>query len=137
MMSTKFNRDQIHAGAREDLATCLGIEPEEIELDARFFHDLGGESIDLLDFGFRSERRYGIRSPFQRLTGGEGWQFDEQGQVAESTLVRLQTEFPQIDWPVRLAGISLESFRDLLTIELMVELLYFAQFENAQSGVNH
>jgi acyl carrier protein len=136
MMSTKFNRDQIHAGAREDLADCLGIEPEEIELNSTFFQDLGGESIDLLDFGFRSERRYGIRSPFPRLTGGDGWQFDEKGQLADSSLQRLQAEFPQIDWPARLAGISLQSFKDLLTIELMVELLYFAQFENAQSGVN-
>lgn len=137
MMSIKFSRDQIHAGVREDLADCLGIEPEEIELEARFFHDLGGESIDLLDFGFRSERRYGVRSPFPRLTSGDGWQFDEQGRLSESSLARLQTEFPQINWPARLAGISLESFRDLLTIDLMVELLYFAQFDNApQSRVS-
>ncbi len=105
--------------------------------NSTFFQDLGGESIDLLDFSFRSERRYGIHSPFQRLTGGEGWRFDEQGRLAESSLQRLQTEFPQIDWPARLAEISLESIRDLLTIELMVELLYFAQFENAPSRANH
>ncbi len=136
-MSMKFNRDQIHAGVREDLADCLGIEPEEVELNARFFHDLGGESIDMLDFGFRCERRYGIRSPFPRLTAGDVWQFDEQGQLADSSRQRLQREFPSIDWQTRLAGISLKSFRDLLTIDLMVELLYFAQFEDApQVGAN-
>ena len=136
-MSTKFNREQIHAGVREDLADCLGIEPEEVELNARFFHDLGGESIDMLDFGFRSERRYGIRSPFPRLTAGDVWQFDEQGQLADSSRRRLQREFPSIDWQTRLAGISLKSFRDLLTIDLMVELLYCAQFEESpQVGTN-
>ncbi len=136
-MSTKFNREQIHAGVREDLADCLGIEPEEVELNARFFHDLGGESIDMLDFGFRSERRYGIRSPFPRLTAGDVWQFDEQGQLADSSRQRLQREFPSIDWQTRLAGVSLKSFRDLLTIDLMVELLYCAQFEESpQVGTN-
>jgi acyl carrier protein len=137
-MSAKFNRDQIHAGVREDLADCLAVEPEEVQLDAKFFHDLGGESIDLLDFGFRSERRYGIRSPFPRLTGGDGWQFDEQGQLSQVSLQRLETEFPQINWKTRLVGVSLESFKDLLTIDLIVELLYFAQLETApHSGMNH
>ncbi len=129
-MKTPFTREQIHAGVREDIATCLGIEPEDVNLDTNFFRDLDGESIDMLDFSFRSERRYSIRSPFSRLHATEAWQFDESGKLTEHSYCWLQTEFPNIDWRARLAGASLASFRDALTIELIVELLYFAQFDD-------
>lgn len=131
MTTAQFTREQIHAGVREDIATCLGIEPDEVNLDTNFFRDLDGESIDMLDFGFRCERRYGIRSPFSRLNSTEAWQFDANGQMTEQSYQWLQSEFPNIDWKARLADVSLESFRDAITIDLIVELLYFAQFDQA------
>ncbi|MBS0206000.1 MAG: hypothetical protein JSS49_24170 [Planctomycetes bacterium] len=130
MMSPKYNREQILAGVREDVATCLALEVDEVTPKANFFHDLAGESIDMLDLAFHSERRFGIRSPFQRLTGGTGWQFDESGKLSAESLQWLQTEFPRIDWQARLANVSLQSVKDLVTIDLIVELLYFAQFDN-------
>ena len=128
-MTSQLNRDQIHAGVREDVAACLAIEPDEIDLEVNFFHDLGGESIDMLDLSFRSEKRFAIRSPFPRLTGADGWRFDDEGKLAAESLQWLQTEFPQIDWKSRLATLSLRSVKDVVTIDLIVEMLYFAQCE--------
>lgn len=130
-MSVRFNRDQILAGVRDDVATCLALELDEVTAEANFFHDLAGESIDMLDLAFRSERRFGVRSPFQRLTGGEGWRFDENGHLSAETLSSLQTEFPQIDWTTKLAGRPLSSVKDVVTIDLIAELLYHAQFDPA------
>lgn len=132
MTTAQFTREQIHAGVREDIAICLGVEPEDVNLKTNFFRDLDGESIDMLDFGFRSERRLGIRSPFPRLHSAEAWQFDENGQMTEQSYQWLQSEFPNVDWKARLAGVSLASFRDIVTIDLVVELLYFAQFDQTR-----
>jgi len=129
MTSPKFDREQIHAGVQEDLAMCLAVEPDDVKLDTNFFYDLDGESIDVLDFGFRCERRLGIRSPFTRLTAAEAWQFDSEGHLSEQSLQTLHAEFPQIDWKSRLGTMSMQSYKDAVTIGLMVELLYFAQLE--------
>lgn len=126
-MSVRFNRDQIHAGVREDVAQCLAIEPEEVNLEVNFFHDLGGESIDMLDLSFRSEKRLGIRSPFVNLTSADGWRFDENGKLSDESMKWLRTEFPHIDWQTRLATCDLHSVKDVVTIDLIVEMLYFAQ----------
>lgn len=131
MTSPRFDREQIHAGVREDLSTCLAVEPDDVNLDTNFFYDLDGESIDVLDFGFRCERRLGIRSPFTRLTATEAWQFDDKGELSEQSLQTLSTEFPLIDWKSRLGGKPMQSYKDAVTIGLMVEVLYFAQFEEA------
>ena len=130
-MTPNFSRDQVFAGVREDVAECLGLEPEEITLEANFFHDLGGESIDVLDLGFRSEKRFRIRSPFQRLTDRDAWRFNEDRTLSAESLQRLQSGFPHIDWQTHLSAISLQGIRDVMTINLMVDLLYFAQFDNS------
>lgn len=126
-MSFKFSRDQVYAGVREDVASCLGLEPEEILSELNFFHDLAGESIDVLDLGFRSERRLGIRSPFPRLSAAEAWRFNEDGTLTDQSLQWLQSGFPQIDWQGRLSRCELHSYKDIVTIDLIVDLLYFAQ----------
>lgn len=131
MTTPRFDREQIHAGVREDLSTCLAVEPDDVTLETNFFYDLDGESIDVLDFGFRCERRLGIRSPFTRLTAPEAWQFDDKGQISEQSLQALHAEFPQIDWKTRLGAKPMQSYKDAVTIGLMVEVLYFAQFAEA------
>ena len=44
---------------REILVKTLGVEPAEITPSANFFHDLGGESLDVIDMSFRCDRRFG------------------------------------------------------------------------------
>jgi acyl carrier protein len=43
------------------VATVLSLAPGEVGEDARFFDDLGAESIDLLDLRFRIEDALGLR----------------------------------------------------------------------------
>lgn len=128
-MTPKWTREQVLAGVQIDAAQTLGIEPEEVDTPLNFFHDLGGESIDILDLGFRSERRLGIRSPFSKLGNPDVWRLDGAGQLNEGLLRHLKAELPRIDWETRLANLSPRSAKDIATIDLLVELLYQAQFE--------
>lgn len=128
-MTPKFSRDQVFAGVREDVADCLAIEPEEVTLDSNFRLDLGGESIDNLDLSFRLEKRFGIRSPFPRLANPDAVQFNEGGGLSDKSMQWWQTEFPQNDWSQRMSTMTLQKPADLLTIQLIVDLFYCAQFE--------
>ena len=42
-------------------AEVLGVEPVDVTAETSFSADLGGESLDLLDLGFRCERAFGVR----------------------------------------------------------------------------
>jgi acyl carrier protein len=132
-MKERLTREMVRDGLREDIATCLAIETDDIADTMNFFYDLDGESIDLLDIGFRSDRRFGIQSKFQRLTAADGWKFDSSGRLTAETLQWLASEFPRIDWTSRLGTVAMQSARDALTIDLMVELIYDAQFETTTS----
>ena len=56
------------AAVRELLTETLGVDEDEVTPKANFFHDLGGESIDVLDLSFRSEKRFQVPIRFQDLT---------------------------------------------------------------------
>lgn len=43
---------------RDILVDILAVEPEEVTPDANFFHDLSGESIDVLDLQFHCEKKF-------------------------------------------------------------------------------
>lgn len=107
---------------RAIIAECLGCEPDEVTDDQNFFHDLGGESIDLLDMSFRIEKDLGIRINFQQMTSADGWNFDEQGRLSATTVRKLREEFPGID----IDGFHVTegmSFAALLTVGFIIELV--------------
>jgi acyl carrier protein len=56
-----LNPDTLHS-VREILEDVLSVEQEEMaSQNANFYHDLGGESIDVLDLSFHVEKRFGIK----------------------------------------------------------------------------
>ena len=57
-----------YAVVRELLSETLSVDVDEITPKSNFFHDLGGESIDVLDLSFRCEKNYQVPMRFQELT---------------------------------------------------------------------
>jgi acyl carrier protein len=55
------NSEKVLPVVTDIVATVLSLAPEEVKADARFFDDLGAESIDLLDLRFRIEDALGLR----------------------------------------------------------------------------
>lgn len=131
-MTVAFTKEQIHEGLWIDLSECLCCEIEDIYPSATFFNDLGGESIELLDLSFRVRRRFGIEASFRELI--EAWEFDETGKIAASTADRLRQKFPQIEWAERLAKIDPASPRDLLTVDLIEDILFNSQSATGEPG---
>lgn len=135
MTALRYTREQICEGVREEVADCLAIDLEQVTPEANFRLDLQGESIDVLDLAFRVEKRFGIRSPFLRLTNPDHWSVDGTSRPTESMRAWLRSEFPTIDWDHYVASTSWSDPVNLFTIELMVDLLFDAQARGTPQGV--
>src|SRR5207245_9464429 len=56
-------QDEIFQKVQATLVDALGVDEEDVTLDATLQGDLGAESIDFLDIVFRLERNFGIKIP--------------------------------------------------------------------------
>jgi acyl carrier protein len=56
-----MSRDEIFQGVQEVLVDALGVDNEEVTIQATLIGDLGAESIDFLDIVFRLEKAFGIK----------------------------------------------------------------------------
>lgn len=131
-MSRLYTREQIHEGVLIDLAETLSCEIDDLKPEATFFNDLGGESIDLLDFSFSTRRRFGIEASFRELL--EAWEVDPNGCISRNTIQRLEHSFPRIQWADRISSLNPSSPRDLLTVGLIEDILFHSQSANVDAS---
>jgi len=59
----KWTREEVESALKEILTDALGIDREKLVSDASLVHDLGVESIDFLDIGFRVQQTFGVELP--------------------------------------------------------------------------
>ena len=58
-----WSRGEVEQTLQEILMDALGVEEENIRSEVSLVHDLGAESIDLLDIGFRVHQTFGVEFP--------------------------------------------------------------------------
>ena len=115
---------EVVEGVRQDMSECLGLDLEEITTKSTFFSDLGGESIDVIDLMFRCEKRFGVRIELQSLMSD--LQLGADGRLSDDSILQLQSKSPEINWQARVAAISTDDPRDILTVDLVCELVRVA-----------
>ncbi len=107
-MATK---EEIFSKVQEALVDALGVEDEEVTLEATLQEELGAESIDFLDIVFRLEKSFDIKIergelfPEDVLTNTE---YVEEGKLNEAGLAELKSRMPFAD---------LSSFEDDLMVQ--------------------
>lgn len=62
-MSKIWTKAEVEAGLREILVDALDIGEEKVLPTSSLVHDLGAESIDFLDIGFRVQQMFGVELP--------------------------------------------------------------------------
>jgi acyl carrier protein len=55
-----LSRAEVAAGLAKILEESLGVSPEEVRPSASLVRDLGAESIDFLDMGFKIQQAFGV-----------------------------------------------------------------------------
>lgn len=62
-----WTREEVEETLKEILVDALGVQEDKIVPSASLVHDLGVESIDFLDIGFRVQQTFGVELPNRTL----------------------------------------------------------------------
>lgn len=119
----------ILADVQTIVADVLACEPEEATPEARFFNDLGGESIDILDLTFRCEKHFHIRLAVEKLLAPEYSGTEEAGVLTEQSLARLRERFSFLDLSLLPERPTKAQLTDLLTVEAIAQFVVQAMAE--------
>ncbi len=83
----------------EILVEVLGVEPEEVTIDANLVDDLAAESIDFVDIIYSIEQKYQLKISagdiFPAFLQEESF-LDAEGKVSQEVVSRLETEYPHL-----------------------------------------
>jgi len=80
-----WSRGEVEQTLQEILMDALGVKEEKIQSEVSLVHDLGAESIDLLDIGFRVYQTFGVELPTKAIQDSVlGWRnMGELTQILE------------------------------------------------------
>jgi len=59
----KWTREEVEETLKGILVDALGVDEEKVVPNASLVHDLGAESIDFLDIGFKVQQTFGVELP--------------------------------------------------------------------------
>ena len=107
---------EIEPKVREIVAEILSLEMEEIRTESRFFNDLGGESIDVLDLEFRCEREFGVKTEFQKIFNTQSLAPGEDGRYSTEALRSLKERYPFLPFENLPERATVDDLKELLTI---------------------
>lgn len=90
----------VEATVRAIVAEALGRPVDDVQLASNLMHELGAESLDMLDMVFRIEREFGIeitRGEMERAARGDmtDEEFAPGGVISEAGLARLRELLPE------------------------------------------
>jgi acyl carrier protein len=120
--------EEIAGAVQTAVADALGLDEDEVTMDATLMDELGAESIDLLDILFRLERSLGVKIQASDLgdyiQGGiPDEEFgDDEGIVTPKGFEQLQRVMPQIGDDM--AGkLEAEQIMSLFTVGNLVDMV--------------
>ncbi|MEX0716467.1 MAG: acyl carrier protein [Planctomycetaceae bacterium] len=122
--------DPLREELRESIAELLEVELEEVVPEARFFHDLGGESLDVLDMTFRFERKYGVPVRFQQLLDPRDGTASADATGTSENFRRLRERFPFLENVDLESAATPDDLKSLFTVDLIVATVRHALAAN-------
>lgn len=120
-------QDEILKVVQETLEDALGVDEDEVTMDATLSGDLGAESIDYLDILFRLEKGFDIKIPrgelFPENLSASDASFIQNGKVTESGIAQLREKMPHADIDKFAEDPAVENIQDLFTVRMVVNFL--------------
>ena len=115
--------DEIYQKVQSTLVDALGVDEEDITRGATLNHDLGSESIDLLDIVFRLERNFGIKIPRGELFPENVSDPDltDNGRLTPKGLDELKERMPFADLTKFSQDPDVEKILDLYTVDMLCQ----------------
>jgi acyl carrier protein len=117
------SREEVFEKVTDVMVDALGVDPEEVTMEAVLRKDLGAESIDFLDIVFRLEKAFGIKIPREELFP-EGLasdpKFVKDNSLTPEGLAALRTRVPFVDAAKFEKDPKVSAIPDLFTVGAIV-----------------
>ncbi len=118
------SRDEIIEKVQEIMVDALGVDDDEVTIEATLMGDLGAESIDFLDIVFRLEKAFEIKIPREELFPAEDLmnnaEFIQNGKLTEKGLAELRDKMPHTDLTEFEKDPDINKMGDLFTVNAIV-----------------
>ena len=129
---SKADVDAVYPKVAETVADALGCEPDEVKRDSSLIGDLGAESIDFLDRGFRLERAFKVKIPRGKIVeDARGTlpeaEFEQKGLVTDRGLAQLRTFLSEVPADRFRSPLKVVEIPRLFTVETFCKLVIRAQ----------
>ena len=121
-----MDQQEIIAKVRKCVATALGRDEEEVELESVLSRDLEAESIDYLDITFQLEREFGISIQKDELFPQKIFQdeaYVKDGSVTEQGIAYLREKLPYASLDEFAADPQVAKVPELFTVQLLVNFV--------------
>lgn len=114
---------EIFEKVKHCLVEALGVDDDEVTLEASITNDLGGESIDFLDIVFRLEKTFGIKIPRgelfpEKILSNEAYVVD--GKMTPEGLTELKARMPHADLTEFEKNPEVKDLANLFTVQMIV-----------------
>ncbi len=127
-----MSRDEIFEKIRDEvLVEALGVDEDEISMDASLTRDLEAESIDFLDIQFKLERSFSTdEKPFKIEQGElfpenllENPEWVSDGKFTDAGMAMLRERMPHVDFDAFDADRSVNEVGGLITVGSIVSFV--------------
>lgn len=117
------SREEVLDKVRVVLSDALGVDEEEVMLEATLQGDLGAESIDFLDIVFRLEKEFSIKIPKGELFPDDllnNPDYVEGDRMTPAGLEKLKTAMPHADFSEFEQSPLVSKMPDLFTVNTII-----------------
>lgn len=121
-----MTRDEILATVTEVLEEALGVDEEDVTLEATLIGDLEAESIDFLDIVFRLEKAFDIKIDQGELfpeNVAQNPDYVQDGKVTAVGIAALKEKLPHVDFTDFEADPDVSKVADIFTVETVVRFV--------------
>ena len=121
-----ISRDEIFDKVKEVLENALGVDAEDVTMDATLQGDLGAESIDFLDISFKLEQEFGIKIDQGELFPENLMSDDtlvEDGKLTDKAMDILRERMPHVDFSKLDADRRVNQLSEVFTVSSLVDFI--------------
>jgi acyl carrier protein len=121
-----MTHEQIFEKVRGVLVDALAVDEEEVTPEATLTGDLGAESIDFLDIGFKLEQAFGFKIAQGELfpeNVQQDPQFVQDGKVTPKGIAALKQRLPHADFSRLEKDPQVSKVGEIFTVEALVRFV--------------
>ena len=121
-----ISRDEIFDKVKDVLENALGVDAEDVTMDATLQGDLGAESIDFLDISFKLEQEFSIKIDQGELFPENLMSDDslvQDGKLTDKAMDLLKDRMPHVDFSKLDQDRRVDQLSEVFTVSSLVDFI--------------